>query len=217
MHLHCLIPGGALSADKQHWHPATSTHLFPVKVISRLYRGKMVSALRRAWRQQQLPHLTATALSAQLDALMRQDWVVYSRATLHRADTVVKYLSRYTYRIALSEQRLLGINAQQVCFRWHDYRDDQDKTLCLDGEAFIRRFLLHILPHGFMRIRHYGFMANRCRQACREKIAHCLETPTMEKTEEHTPLPSSTWVCPRCHTAKLRVGFDWPRPRLKEG
>jgi predicted Zn-ribbon and HTH transcriptional regulator len=210
VHLHCLIPGGALSHDHTQWHPAKSTYLFPVKVLSRLYRGKLVSALREAHRQRRLPSLTEDTVTATLDALMAKDWVVYSKATLHHATTVVKYLSRYTYKIAISEQRLIALDDTHVTFRWYDYRDSQNKCLRLRGEEFIRRFLQHVLPGGFMRIRHYGFLANRCREHKLHRIRQCLISSTSRSAPTRAASTPS-WVkdrCPTCRAGTLHVRYE---------
>ncbi len=98
-----------------------------------------------------------------LDALMQKEWVVYSKHCLNRTDSIIGYLARYTHPIAISNQRIIDIKNDKVLFNYNDYRDDQSKTMSLDYSEFIRRFLIHVLPKGFMRIRHYGFLANRCR------------------------------------------------------
>ncbi|MCB1639718.1 MAG: IS91 family transposase, partial [Thiothrix sp.] len=163
VHLHCLIPGGAL-ADNGEWHPAKSSYLFPIRVLSRLFRGRMVSALREAADHGELSRVTqAGEVDRLLNTLMQTDWVVYAKPCLHQAETVVQYLARYTRKIALSESRLLDITAETVSFRYQDYRDDQRKVMTLTGPEFLRCFLQHVLPDGFMRIRHFGWLANACR------------------------------------------------------
>lgn len=215
VHLHCLLPGGALSMDHNEWHPAKSSYLFPVTALSRVFRAKMVSGLRHAWQEDQLSRVTHDDVNAMLNRLMGKNWCVYSKATLHRAQTVVKYLSRYTYRIAISNQRLLSMDDDKVVFRLHDYRDSKDKTLPLAGDEFVRRFLLHVLPKGFMRIRHYGFLSNRSRQQKLSLIRDCLQRPSpepnpTESTEsgQGTPPAISTCRCPKCHQHALRVGYE---------
>jgi hypothetical protein len=210
VHLHCLVPGGALSQDHDHWHPAKSTYLFPVKALSKLYRGKMVSGLRQAWQADQLSRITRDDVNATLNRLMNKQWCVYSKATLHRAQTVVKYLSRYTYRIAISNNRLLAMDEQQVLFRLHDYRDGKDKSLSLTGEEFVRRFLMHVLPNGFMRIRHYGFLANRCCQKKLELIRRCLQQPptVTQSVNPSDAQETKPCRCPKCHKNTLRISYD---------
>lgn len=221
VHLHCLIPGGALSYDHRQWHPAKSTYLFPVKALSRVYRAKMVSGLRRAWQENQLSRVTGDNVDTLLNRLMGKAWEVYSKATLQHANTVVKYLSRYTHKIAISDQRLLAMDEQQVAFRWHDYRDGSDNPLSLPGEEFIRRFLLHVLPKGLMRIRHYGFLANRCRKERLEQIRHHVQRPLQEPrplaADKKTVPPTTACRCPKCHQNTLRVCGEIAPKRFREG
>lgn len=221
VHLHCLVPGGALSHDQCQWYPARSTYLFPVKALSRVYRARMVSGLRRAWQANQLSRVTSDDVDAMLNQLMSKDWVVYSKATLHHAQTVVKYLSRYTHKIAMSNHRLLAMDDKHVVFRWHDYRDGKKKSLSLDGKEFVRRFLLHVLPNGLMRIRHYGFLANRYREKKLKLIRQCLHQPPADTDltapKHQTVLPATTCRCPKCHKNTLRVCYEITPNRLTEG
>lgn len=219
VHLHCLIPGGALSNDQQHWHRAKSNYLFPVKALSRYYRGTMVSALRQAWRANELARLDADQVDGQLDQLMQSDWVVYSKAYIKKADTVVNYLSRYTHKIALSDSRIKMLNDRQVCFSYKDYRDDQCKTMWLDGEEFIRRFLMHVLPSGFMRIRHYGFLSNRTRCSKLAIIRGCLKLKTQHAADNESKISQlpqevqTPCLCPQCHRGQLKVRYEiMPKP-----
>lgn len=218
VHLHCLLPGGALSHDHDRWQPAKSTYLFPVKALSRVFRAKMVSGLRRAWQEDQLSLVTRDNVNATLNRLMSKDWCVYSKATLHRAETVVKYLSRYTHRIAISNHRLQAMDEQQVVFRWHDYRDGNDKTLSLPGDEFVRRFLLHVLPKGLMRIRHYGFLANRSRQQklglIRDRLQRPSPKPSPAASDHETVAATTACLCPKCHQNTLRVGYPIAANRL---
>mgnify|MGYP001813809796 CR=1 FL=1 len=215
VHLHCLIPGGALAADHQHWHPAKSHHLFPVKALSRHFRGSMVCALRRAWQDGDLSRLDAAQVKSQLDELMQHPWVVYSKAYIKKADTVVEYLSRYTHKIAISDQRIEAVDESQVRFGYKDYRDGKRKSLHLPAEEFIRRFLLHVLPAGFMRIRHYGFLSNRTRAAKLEIIRMLLhQPPVADEPSQSTESPSTQGsvpfdcLCPKCQQGRLRVRYE---------
>lgn len=217
VHLHCLIPGGALSQDQTQWHPARSNYLFPVKALSRAFRGTMVSALRRAYQNGELHRLDGDAVAQRLDALMQPDWVVYSKAYLKKADTIVRYLGRYTHKIAISDARIKGINDAHVTFAYKDYRDGKDKLMQLDGKEFIRRFLLHVLPEGLMRIRHYGFLSNRMRKPKLETIRACLQAPMQTASGEQalaSEVPglsaSAQCACPRCRKGYLRVCFEIP-------
>jgi hypothetical protein len=215
VHLHCLIPGGALSADQQHWHPARSTYLFPVKALSRHFRGTMVSALRHAWQDGQLERLDAAQVKIQLDELMQCQWVVYSKPYINKAETVVEYLSRYTHKIAISDHRIEAMNDSHVGFGYKDYRDDKRKSMQLPAEEFIRRFLLHVLPPGFMRIRHYGFLSNRTRAAKLEIIRALLNQPPVAVEQRQSIESLSTQVpdplhclCPKCKQGHLRVCYE---------
>ena len=207
VHLHCLIPGGALSTQGQ-WHPARSNYLFPVRALSRVFRGKMVSALRAAYRQGDLHRVTQSGdIDATLESLMQAEWVVYSKACVSRTDTVVAYLARYSHRIAISDRRILGIEDDQVTFCYKDYRDhDKSKVMRLSGVEFIRRFLLHVLPKGFMRLRHYGFLANRCRAEKLKQIRDVLAQGNASPATEVTPdAPFTGYPCPKCHQGMVHV------------
>ncbi len=216
VHLHCLIPAGALSHEEQHWHPAKSNYLFPVKALSRYFRGAMVSALRKADRNGELHRLRVDDVNQKLIQLMQHEWVVYSKAFLKKAETVVRYLSRYSHKIAISDSRIKAINDHQVTFHYKDYREGQKKLMQLDGEEFLRRFLWHVLPEGLMRIRHYGFLSNRSRKQKLETIRACLQTPepvAQDDKEALTEVPglweTPCW-CPKCHAAPLRVCYEIP-------
>jgi hypothetical protein len=206
-HVHCLVPGGALSAQGT-WKAARSTYLFPVRALSRYFRGHFVRRLRERARQGELSRIQdPKAVEAMLDALMGQDWVVYSKPTLAHTDTVVAYLARYSHRIALTEGRLLDFHEGQVRLRYKDYRDHyRDKVLTLSAEELIRRFLLHVLPKGFMRIRHCGFLANRCREAKLAQIRQALGQAQAQAQEtepragEHDP-----YRCPHCGQGRLHI------------
>ncbi len=208
VHLHCLVPGGALTKTG-HWNPAKSNYLFPVKALSRYFRGSMVRALRQSAQRGELQRVTqANAIDTLLKTLMQCDWVVYSKSWLKCAETVVNYLARYSRKTALSNSRIQAIRQDKVDFRYKDYRDhNKNKVMALDGVELIRRFLLHILPKGFMRIRHYGFLANRCRRQKLAQIRQCLVNDSPQampaKPVETSPCPVSQpeepQCCPKCN------------------
>lgn len=221
IHLHCLIPGGAYDRQRDEWHPATSTYLFPVRALSRHYRGAMVSALRRAYQAGELPGLTRPDdVDNTLKALMTTEWVVYSRATCTQSDTVLTYLARYTHRIALCDGRIRAVTDNEVTFAYKRY--DQGgilSELCLAGEEFVRRWLLHVLPLGFMRIRHYGFLANACRRQHLVRIRRCLgrdqmmppsrkpvvsDVRSLDGTRRYWPPQCPCCHCPLRVTARVR-------------
>lgn len=216
VHLHCLIPAGALSHDQQQWHAAKSNYLFPVKALSRHFRGAMVSALRSAYQGGELHRLRVDDVNQTLNQLMQHDWVVYSKAYLKKADTIVRYLSRYSHKMAISDARIKAIKDNQITFHYKDYRDGQKKLMQLNGDEFIRRFLLHVLPEGLMRIRHYGFLSNRSRQQKLATIRTCLQAPVPPSQDEallmtEAPrLSDKPCPCPKCHTGHLRLCYEIP-------
>ena len=216
LHLHCLVPGGAWNDAQQQWHAANSNYLFPVRALSRRFRGAMVGALRKAHQAHALPRLTEkTQVDDTLDRLMQTEWVVYTQADIQRPETIVNYLARYTHKIAIDNHRLMDSDQQHVRFRYKDYRDhDRHKVMQLEHQEFIRRFLQHVLPDGFMRIRHYGFLANRCRRQRLDAIRAALATAVHAAPIRDTPNPrendratatSSTCACPQCQQGRLMV------------
>lgn len=202
LHVHCLVPGGALS-ERGTWKAARSTYLFPVRALSRWFRGHFVRALRERHRAGELERLTDPhSLERCLDALMAKPWVVYSKPAIDRTDSIVAYLARYSHRIALSDRRLIDLRDGQVRLRYKDYRDgDRNKVLTLSGEELLRRFLLHVLPKGFMRIRHYGLLANRHRKANLAKVRQAIGQAQTE-TQEPENEPST---CPCCGQGHMRL------------
>lgn len=222
VHLHCLVPGGAWGHDGR-WHPAKSNYLFPVRALSRYFRGKMVALLRESHDQGALARITRPGeVDAHLNALMKTDWVVYSKHCLTHTPTLVGYLARYSHRTAIGDQRISGFNAGQVQFRYHDYRTGKNGVMSLDTDEFIRRFLLHVLPQGFMRIRHYGFLANCCRKTKLTQIRAAIAEQQSQALESEQTLqtPSGSIshpYCPKCRQGRLfPIDFIAPK-RLKEG
>lgn len=207
VHLHCLIPGGALDHEGR-WHAARSTYLFPDRAVARVVRGRMVSELRQAWKRGELSRITrAGEVDELLDRLMKIDWVVYTKPWLRNPETVLAYLSRYTRRTAISDARIGELTDGEVAVAYKDYQDrDRWKKMTLKGEELIRRFLLHVLPKGLMRIRHYGFLANRCRREKLAQIREILGGAGAESVEERgeAEAHSPQWPCPKCHQGHLR-------------
>lgn len=222
VHLHCLIPGGVLSPAGQ-WKHTKGHSLFPVRALSRCFRGKMVSALRAAYQHGDLHRITRPGdIDNTLETLMQTEWVVYSKACVSHTDTVVAYFARYSHRIAISDQRILGVDDDQVAFRYKDYRDhDQPKVMRLSGFEFIRRFLLHVLPKGFMRLRHYGFLANRCRAQKLQRIRAVLgrdSEPTQgRQAGDATDKPADGYPCPKCHRGVVHVLYSLAPVRREGG
>lgn len=213
VHLHCLVPGGALGADGT-WHRARSTYLFPVRALSHRFRGRFVARLREAWENGKLARVSGPAeVQRVLDALMATDWVVYSKPCLARTETVVDYLGRYSHRIALAESRLSDFDGGSVRLAYQDYRDgDRRKTMTLAATELMRRFLLHVLPKGVVRVRHYGFLANRCRAARLEAIRANLAAPPPAASPE--PAAQEHWLCPVCAKGQLRPVAELAPRRL---
>jgi len=195
IHLHCLIPGGLLSRSGQ-WRRIDKDYLFPVKALSTVFRAKMLAQLR----ENQLS-------VAESDKLMDKPWNVYSKACLCEPKTVVRYLARYTRQGMLHESRLQQMDSQTVSFSYRDYREPNlRKSLTLSGEEFIRRYLSHILPKGLMRIRHFGILANRCRQ---QKLAlirqQQIQSAVVENDKDEPREGQSEWHCPVCAKGVLRL------------
>jgi hypothetical protein len=189
-HLHCIVTAGGLSPDGQTWIPGKRRFFIPVKVLSRLFRGKFLAYLKEAREKGELvfPGTIAylkeeRSFKALLDDLYEKQWVVYCKPPFKSTETVIEYLGRYTHRVAISNHRLVKIEADQVTFRYRDRNDnDETKLMSLDALEFIRRFLLHILPDGFVKIRHYGILSNRNRT---KKLALCKELLGVDGPQEH--------------------------------
>ena len=221
-HLHCLIPAGALSLDRSRWIAARKNFLFHVKALSVVFRGKFLDSLEQALEQGKLkwPAQTVSAQSVGLKRLRKKNWVVYAKKPFSSPEKVLDYLGRYTHRVALSNDRILKVEGGEVTFTYRDRKDkDRKKTLTLPGEEFIRRFLLHVLPDGFMRIRHFGFLANRTKKhalpQCRKLLGLNPALPQIPKRSAHDLLRELTGIdlsrCPRCQKGTMIVVGDLPR------
>jgi len=203
-----VIPAGGLSTDGKRWiHPRCNAFFLPVKVLSRVFRGKFVAGLKRAFRKGELlfpGSLKALegekTFAAFLRKLFRQDWVVYAKPPFGGPEHVLHYLARYTHRVAISNHRLIQLTDGQVTFRWKDYAHGSKKRkMTVTADEFLRRFLLHVLPKGFVRIRFFGFLANRRR---RTQLAQCQQLLAAASPESRShpsqAQPISTWLCPLC-------------------
>jgi hypothetical protein len=212
-HVHCVVPAGGLAREGTQWIHARPTFFLSVKVLQQVFRGKLVAGLRAAFHQGRLlfpgalqPLAAESAFRAFLRSLYRQSWVVYAKPPFGSPAHVLHYLARYTHRVAISNYRLVTVTHNTVSFRWKDYRHgSQIRTLTLDADEFLGRFLLHVLPKRFVRIRYFGFLASRCRTRelaqCRQALA-VAATPPKEPLAPSTPRPS--WPCPRCG-APMRI------------
>ena len=193
LHVHCLVSAGGLSATGQ-WRASKPHFLFPVRALSRVFRGKLLSGLEQAQvrgalklAEGQAGSKPQSAFAALLSTLRSQDWVVYAKQPFAGPQQVLAYLARYTHRIAISNDRLMSDDAGQVRFRYRDRRrGNRPRTMTLPREEFLRRFLLHVLPTGFMRIRHFGLFANRHRATKLAAARSALRQPTPE------PMPPET-------------------------
>ena len=211
-HLHCVVPGGGLSPEGTAWVSARDNFFLPVQVLAKLYRGKFLDALRVARERGELRFFgKLQALSddgrfrAWLTQLYAKQWVVYAKRPFGGPEQVLKYLAGYTHRVAIANTRLLSFENGRVLFRYKDYaRNREPRVMELDGVEFLRRFLLHVLPDGFVRIRHYGFLANRCR---RKKVARCAQlianaSGTPPRPSDAATLDGNVGVaplrCPQC-------------------
>jgi len=185
LHLHCLVTGGALAANGSQWITGRSSFLFPVRALSIVFRAKYLDGLQRAHDAGQLTFAGGTAhlagrgaFAAFVGQLRALDWIVYAKRPFAGPEQVLDYLGRYTHRVALSNDRLVDHRDGCVRFRWKDYADhDRIKVLKLDADEFLRRFLLHVVPRGFMRIRHFGLLANRTRRATLTRCRDLLGQP----------------------------------------
>jgi len=208
-HIHCVIPSGGLSLDHQRWiHPRYAFFL-PVKVLSRVFRGKFVAGLKYAFHQGKLafpggpqPLAREKTFHAFLRPLFRQDWVVYAKRPFGGPLHVLHYLARYTHRVAISNHRLVSVADGKVTFRWKDYaHGSKQRKMTVTAEEFLRRFMLHVLPRRFVRIRFSGFLANRRRRQLLPLCRQLLEGsshPGWPIPSAIDAKPSPGWLCPHC-------------------
>lgn len=220
-HLHCVIPGGGLSADNSRWIACRPGFFLPVKVLSRLFRGKFIAFLRAARKQDLLTYAGQSSALVEMEEFNRWlgqlsgiEWVVYAKPPFGGSEQVLKYLARYTHRVAISNHRLLELKDDQVTFRYKDYAaGNVTKTMTLSVQEFTRRFLLHVLPRGLVRIRYYGFLANCCRA---EKLELCRQLLSVEKTvagsisegqpdESESDPETARRACPSCRRGRMVI------------
>ncbi len=221
-HLHCIVAGGALSFDKSRWLSARRNFLFSVKALSVVFRAKFTEHLRKAFLKGELTFPGNIPMLADekefllfLDEVKQKDWIVYCKKPLAGPQQVIDYIGRYTHRVAISNQRIVNIEHGKVTFSYRDRNNNNNtlKTMTLKAKEFIRRFLLHVLPDGFVRIRHFGFLANRYKkeniQRCREIIGGEQEMPqTTEKNTQQRMLELTgidIILCPCCKKGSMVV------------
>jgi len=205
-HVHCVVPAGGLSADHTRWIKPRYDFFLPVEVLSHVFRGKFHEALKRSFRDGKLNFHGDLKLLAQpktfaawLRPLFRKDWVVYSKRPFGGPEHVLRYLGRYTHRVAISNHRLVSFADGKVTFRWRDSaHSNEQKLMTLSLDEFLRRFLLHLLPEGFVRIRNFGFLANRKRATTLPLSFQLLGGAPQTEPEASTAGPSDLWSCPKC-------------------
>jgi hypothetical protein len=229
-HVHAIVTGGGLSPDGSHWVAGKrskrgKSFFAPVRILSRVFRGKFIALLKEAFAAGKLgfygqlkPLGDPTAFEQLLNKAVRHNWVVYAKRPFSSPLCMLKYLARYTHRVAISNQRLVGLNDGRVSFRYKDYASgQQDKVMTLETPEFMRRFLMHTLPKGFVRIRYYGFLANRQRNQrldqCRQLLGVTSQpsepVPDDAKPTEEDTQPQQS--CPACQRGKLVIIEVVPR------
>jgi len=224
-HLHCVIPNGGLTPDGR-FQKGKEKFFLPIRVVSALFRGKFMAGLQKLFDQGELQfdgsiqHLQSRQwFGSWRHRLYQKDWVVYSKQAFSGPEAVIAYLGRYTHRIAISNHRILAMDEHTVTFEWLDYRDQQKKVMTLPVEEFIRRFLLHVLPHRFMRIRHFGLQANRNRntklrwcQRLAGRIVAAARFLGLNAVEVMSILlGKDLTLCPRCQKGAMLVRMHIPR------
>ena len=213
-HLHCLVPAGALSLDHSRWIGARPNFLFPIKALSRVFRGKFLDLLLQAQQQGKIE-----GANSEIKTSRQKNWNVYAKKPFGSPHTVLDYLGRYTHRVALSNDRILQAENGEVTFSYRDRKDgDRKKTMTVVAQEFIRRFLLHVLPDGFMRIRHFGFLANRSKK---QALARCRKLLDLDPALPHCPVESAKELllkitgvdlsrCPCCSEGTMITVGDLP-------
>jgi len=204
-HIHCVVPSGGLAPGRTHWMRGSATFFLPLEVLQQVFRGKFVDGLEQAFAEKRLnfsgliQHLAnAKGFAEFVRKLHQHQWVVYAKPSFGGPEQVLRYLGRYTHRVAISNHRLISFDGDHVTFRWRDYaHGNKKRKMTLSAEEFIRRFLLHVLPNRFVRIRHFGFMANYQRAASLDLCRQLLDmAPIVRSTE--TTSTSSARLCPTC-------------------
>jgi hypothetical protein len=229
IHIHCVVPGGGLIGHKK-WEYLKKDFLFPIKPMSALFKGKMLDYFTKAVGDKTIKlhgtlqqYENPAALKKLIDSMYQSQWIVYAKPPFAGPKAVFKYLSRYTHRVAISNNRIVSVTDDSVTFSWKDYADNNKrKNMTLPVTEFIRRFMLHVIPSGFVRIRHFGFLSNRCRKA---KLHQCLyllgvlpqmdariETEAPEKRHDAgIVLTETDWtLCPLCKKGHMKIIREIP-------
>ena len=225
-HVHCLVPGGGLDPSGARWRSCRRGFLLPVRALRKLFRGKLLAALGDAYRAGELhlhgrlEHLREPdAFWRWLRPLRKRKWVVYAKPPVAGPEVVLKYLGRYVGRVAIANSRILSCDQERVLFRWLDRRDQTHKTMALAGTEFLRRLCLHVLPRGFVRIRHFGLMSSRaaaawqrCQELLRAKEPRTPSEPDDTGTPTAQPGHTAHAVCPACGAAIVLVATILRQP-----
>lgn len=217
-HIHCIVPGGGLSLDSNRWISSREGFFIPVKVLSRLFQGKFLSYLKHAYNEDKLKFYGSIKeldlernFSFFLDSLYKREWVVYSKSSFKNPEHVVEYLGRYTHRVAITNNRITDIRNGNVTFKYKDYKEqNKSKHMTIDAYEFIRRFMMHVLPDKFVKIRHYGILSNRNRKTklrrCKELLGVPLKQLKEKKGWQELLLEltgKDPRQCPCCKTGRL--------------
>lgn len=234
-HVHCVVPGGGLSPDGRRWVACRKGFFLSVRVLSRLFRGLFLCDLKNAYTAGKLgfrgslqPLTDPDTFKTALKGCRKVEWVVYSKPPFGGPEQVLDYLGRYTHRVAISNDRLVRLEDGKVTFRWKDYRQrNKQKLMTLKAEEFIRRFLLHVLPRGFVRIRHFGFLANRHRET---KLALCRELLGAPQADPPQSSTAGDWkilfemltgrsftLCPACRQGQMITVEILPPQKQPQG
>jgi hypothetical protein len=210
-HVHCIVPGGGISLDKHSWKACKKGYFLPVRVLSRLFRRLYMQGVRQLYEDEQLQCFGTLVETAHFDdpikfiswthARQQREWVVYAKRPFAGPKAVLAYLSRYTHRVAIANSRLQKVDNEHVHFKYKDYRrkgNNMHQLMKVDTDEFIRRFMLHILPSGFHRIRHYGLLSSKAKLKQSRQLLHVSEPEDEEITQE-TDEPSTPFMCRECH------------------
>ena len=226
-HLHCVVPGGGPSPDGQRWISCRPGFFLPARVLSRLFRRLFLQHLQQAFDDEELQFFNAlaalhdrVAFAKYLAPAAHAEWVVYAKAPFGGPEQVLNYLGRYTHRVAISNNRLVDFSNDTVAFAWKDYRhESRHKVMRLDAHEFVRRFLLHVLPPRFQRIRHFGLLANRTREVKLERCRQLLDAPAPHMPPADEPedyrdryqrlTGVSLWDCPQCKQGRMICIETW--------
>jgi len=227
IHLHCVIPGGVLLKNNTKWVHAKDTFLFPVKALSRVFRGKFIDSLNQAFNNglllfpgQAAVFKTKQAFGTLVNRLWKREWVVYSKKPFAGPEKVLDYLGRYTHRVAISNHRIVSVKNSMVTFSYRDRSDENKvKYLTIKADEFIRRFLMHVLPQSYVRIRHFGFLANKCKRknlaCCRQALnSHPQPSEPVETTARAILLyltGEDLNRCPHCKIGTMHISMQLPK------